>query len=159
MGMCSQFVGEGGEVGGEGARVEVAVADVDVDVDAREGVCMSRGGGGDGEGEGGAGTGVCAGGRKVVLFAVGDGLRSGLVSIARSSGRVSMVARAIRVRVWRRGCCGAERVNRERGGGPGSKSAKGGGRSANELNVGAKSRGDWEEMFELGVGGEPVRVL
>ena len=161
MGMWSQFVGEGGEVGGEGARVEVAVADVDVDVDvdAREGVCMSRGGGGEGDGEGGAGTGVCAGGRKVVLFAVGDGLRSGLVSIARSSGRVSMVARAIRVRVWRRGCCGAERVNRERGGGPGSKSAKGGGRSEKELNVGAKSRGDWEEMFELGVGGEPVRVL
>ena len=159
LGMCSQFVGEGGEVGGEGARVEVAVADVDVDVDAREGVCMSRGGGGEGDGEGGAGTGVCAGGRKVVLFAVGDGLRSGLVSIARSSGRVSMVARAIRVRVWRRGCCGAERVNRERGGGPGSKSAKGGGRSEKELNVGAKSRGDWEEMFELGVGGEPVRLL
>ena len=164
LGMWSQFVGEGGAVGGEGARVEVAVADVDVDVDvdAREGACESRGGGeGGGEGEdagAGADADVCAGERKVVLFAVGDGLRSGLVSIARSSGRVSMGARAIRVRVWRRGCCGAERTNRDRGGGPGSKSAKGGGRSANELNVGAKSRGDCEEMFELGVGGEPVRV-
>jgi hypothetical protein len=44
-------------------------------------------------------------------------------------------------------------MNRDRGGGPGSKSAKGGGRSANELNVGAKSWGEWREMFVLGVGG------
>jgi hypothetical protein len=159
LGMCSQLVGEGGPAGGEGARSEAAAADVDVD--ASEDACESRGGGdGGGDGEGaGAGTGVCAGARENFLVTVGDGLRSGVVSIARSSGRVSMGIRAIRVRVWRRGCCGAERMNRDRGGGPGSKSAKGGGRSANELNDGAKSRGEWKEVFPvLGVGGEPDRM-
>jgi hypothetical protein len=49
-------------------------------------------------------------------------------------------------------------MNLDRGGGPGSKSAKGGGRSANELNVGANSRGEWREVFVLGVGGVPDRV-
>jgi hypothetical protein len=47
-------------------------------------------------------------------------------------------------------------VNRDRGGGgPGSGSDKGGGRGENELNVGAKSCGEFKEMVVLGVGGEP----
>lgn len=60
LGMWSQLalVGDGGPVGGEGARTEVAGADVDVDVDAREDACES-GGGGEGGGEGeGAGAGA-----------------------------------------------------------------------------------------------------
>jgi len=58
----------------------------------------------------------------------------------------------MRVRVCRRGCCGAERVNRDRDGSLGSGSDKGG-RAENELNVGAKSRGEWREETVLGVGG------
>ena len=149
LGMWSQFE-EGGAGGGEGTA---AAADVetDVEVDAREGTGECKGGGeGGGEGESmGAGAGV----RGPVLVAIGDGLRGGAVAVGRSSGRVSMGTRPMRARVCRRGCCGAERVNRDRTGSPGSESVKGG-RAVNELNVGAKSRGEWKEVFVLGVGGE-----
>lgn len=151
LGMCNQFEGEGGAGGGEGAGA-AAAADVETDVeaDAREDTGEYKGGGeGGGEGES---TGAGAGVRGPALVAIGDGLRGGEMIVGRSSGRVSIGTRAMRVRVCRRGCCGAERVNRDRAGSPGSKSCKGG-RAVNELNVGAKSRGEWKEVFVLGVGG------
>jgi hypothetical protein len=48
-------------------------------------------------------------------------------------------------------------MNRDRDGSLGSESCKGG-RAENELNVGAKSRGEWREELVLGVGGELDRV-
>ena len=131
FGMCSQFEGEGAAGGGEGARATEAA-------DAREDTCE-----GEGEGEGERER-ERAGAYGLELVAIGDGLRSGEMFIARSSGRGSMGTRAMRVRVCRRGCCGAERVNRDRDGILGSESGKGG-RAENELNVGAKSRGEWRE--------------
>jgi len=133
FGMCSQFEGERGAGGGEGAG---AAADEDACEDAREG---------EGEGEGkGESAGASTGAWGPVLVDVGDGPRDGEVSIARSSGRVSMGTRAMRVRACRRGCCGADRVNRDRDGSLGSESSKGG-RAVNDLNVGAKSRGEGGE--------------
>lgn len=145
FGMCSQLEGEGGAGGGEG---EGATADVsvgtDAAVDAREDACE-----GEGE-EKGAGAGAGAGGP--VLVVVGDGRRGGEVSIARSSGRESMGTRAMRVRACRRGCCGEERMNRDRDGSTRSESGKEG-CAANDLNVGARSLGERREEPVLGVGG------
>ena len=130
LGMCSQFVGEGDVGGGEGVAA------------AREDACV-------GEGERGCGRAGSGAGRPV-LVAIGDGLRGGEVPIARSSGRESMGTRAMRVRVCRRGCCGAERTNRDRDGSLGSESGKGG-RAENEVNDGAKTRGEWWEELGLEV--------
>lgn len=99
LGMCSQFEGEGGAGGGEGAGA-AAAPDVDVEtdavVDAREDACDKGGGEGGGEGEGAA---AGAGAGRTAFVATRDGRRSRDVSIARSSGRVSIGTRATRVRV------------------------------------------------------------
>lgn len=68
---------------------------------------------------------------------VGEGPRIGEPSVTESSGRVSIGARAMRVRACRRGGCDGGRWDRD---GPGSKSGELG-RAENELNEGAKRRG------------------
>jgi len=106
-----------------------------------------REGEGDGTCDDGAGEETSEGGdirTSTVLdpVAVEDGPGAGEGSMARSSGSVSIGARAMRVRAWRRGCWGAERPNRE-GRGAGSESddeSARGGRAEKDLNEGVKRR-------------------
>lgn len=85
-----------------------------------------------------------------VLVAVGDGPRCGRLSVAESSGSVSIGARAMRVRACRRGGGGEERKDRDDGPGPDPDSkSRGEGRAENDLNEVAKRRG-------IGMGGESV---